>query len=142
MKTDINVELFEKIIAWLEAGAPEGVKGAPRPVRFDMNSGIEHAIIGGHCGTAMCIAGAACVFSGSMVSNYSYMWISVQARARELLNIDYNQSRYLFHFNRILRGTRRVTPIFAANLLRKFVENPKMDIEEATRNLVKEMYGS
>ena len=41
-------------LAWLEAGAPHKVKGAARPLIFDMGEVARK----NSCGTACCIAGA------------------------------------------------------------------------------------
>lgn len=147
----INYDLFNRIIDWLDLGAPESTPYVPYPVQFNMNKGIGY-MRGNNCGTTMCIAGAACQFTSPIPADdviecqypvfFSYRkeQYSVSSHAKSLLGGDPDQLDYLFFFHEELVHGDNATPTLAAELIRRYIKDPGININDTARTIEVELY--
>lgn len=142
------LETLNKVIAWLEAGAPHiEVKPGVSVEGFDMSVGIitQHETSlseNPSCGTVCCIAGAITQFdTGFSIEDFALndewdfdyddwevSWADVKHHATELLGLDDDEASSLFEpYNYEERGA--YTPIEAATVLKHFRDTGEVNWE-------------
>ena len=138
-----GVKALEKVITWLEAGAPhvEIAKGIEIDV-FDMECSVdtEHDL-GDTCGTACCIAGAVCQFEmlgmdrRAKDNSLAWSWMSGFGKGAleittEYLGISEEDAEPLFiPFDYGIDPEVYNNPKHAAKVVRKFIDTGIVDWE-------------
>ena len=123
----MNTELVNKVLAWLDAGAPHEKTG----FSFDMSSYVHDGepCVTHPCGTTCCMAGAAIAFASPAVFKElradSYD-VNVKSAAAALLDIPVSDADELFSPIFLDYEYADVTPALAANVLRKYVKTGKV----------------
>lgn len=139
-----GVKALEKVITWLEAGAPHVkiAEGIEIDV-FDMEYSVEaEHDLGDTCGTACCIAGAVCQFEmlgmdkrskDNSLPWYSSSWddtIGVLEITTEYLGISEEDAEPLFTpFDYGVEQEIYNNPKHAAKVVRKFINTGIVDWE-------------
>lgn len=138
----MNTELLVKLAEWLEAGAPH------ERITFDMNEGIvitdrkfdpDKDIA--TCNTSCCLAGAAVMLFNKPQALKDHIvdegdfgpfiaWQVVHAEARDVLDLDYEQSRKLFEPSFFFKYDDLQAyndPAWAARTVRHLIETGVVD---------------
>lgn len=140
-----GVKALEKVITWLEAGAPhvkiaEGIEIDVFAMEYSVET--EHDLGDGYCGTACCIAGAVCQFEmlgmDKRSKNNSLPWdsssradtIGVLEITTEYLGISEEDAELLFRpFDYGIEPEVYNNPQHAAKVVRKFIATGVVDWE-------------
>ena len=139
-----GVKALEKVIAWLEAGAPHVkiAEGVEIDV-FDMEYSVEtdYSFGDGYCGTACCIAGAVCQFEmlgmDRRAKDNSLAWSLMSGSGggvleitTEYLGISEEDAYSLFTpFDFCIESELYNNPKHAAKVVRKFIDTGIVDWE-------------
>lgn len=141
----MNYENLNKVIDWLERGAPEVVfsmhyaltaiddtdlknEDDPLDEGFHTLALTEQAKVRGGCGSVCCIAGAAAQFAGMKPDEYD-AWTDVQTRALNYFGIGVNESTpWMLPVFDPEWAPDNCTPRQAAEALKRWAEHADKDI--------------
>lgn len=141
--SDQGVKALEKVITWLEAGAPHVkiAEGVEIDV-FDMECSVETEYdLGDTCGTACCIAGAVCQFemlgmdkrdkdnslTWSLMSGFGEGVLEITTEYLDISEEDADQLFMPFDF--CIEPEVYNNPKHAAKVVRKFIDTGIVDWE-------------
>lgn len=146
-----NFENINKVIDWLNRGAPEvifSMRYSLHPIEDtdvenkdypDDNEGYyalaysqRQKVDAGGCGSVCCIAGAAAQFDGAKPDDHGYtLWSSIQDRALQYFGInpkDYDDLPWMLPVFDPHLAPPNCDPITAAAALKRWADNTPFDI--------------